>query len=970
MLHPPLSSRRFRFSAFALFVLACSLFLSLGEWLDLGLRGQLRGLNATDSWQVFLACSALGLLVFFPLGLLVGLWSVTLGPRLSLGTRLKHTLLDVLSVQDRERTLARSAAFLAGLFSAGAFSAAVYVAAFEAKSKLHAAPLPIAITIAVAALGVAVAALLLYRLLLWLLLPALAALLRKRPKLLRLISPRSIAALLALAALLSLPELLSHIPPSWQAFDLRLPCILGVWLLLFPLGLWLAESRLAGALLGWRHFVPVFWATAILLFGLSQFLCALILDANMEVRERITGGTAFSRAVMQSAQQLVDFDNDGVSPLYGGGDCNDFDPNVYPGADEIPDNGIDDNCLAGDYKTASQKKQDAAQTFKRDADLPSVKHVFVLLVGGLRADMMSVNGFSRATTPSLSRFSGQAQGTVNFQFAYAPSSQPYYSLAAMLFARRPSQLSFAPNTQNAPRLVESERSIASVLSSRGFDTPAFLAAQDYDPATLALLRGFYVQENREDSGATPTDSLIRYLGKRNTKGQPIFALAHYGDLLAQGKPDKPFARFGDTPTADYLGNIAAFDAAIGRLLDWLAAQGWLNNSAVLFASTNGALLDTGKTPIVAPSLSQAMIRVPFLLYAPKANPRRISQPVTLTNMAVTLYDLLNQPTTDQTTGSSYLPFLDSGAIPATPVISERLPDSASPRRLTALLHGDYKLLYSHDSRAYQLFDLKNDAKEENNLFLRNPKLSAALLPILQQLEEQASVERGKRYAAFLAFKAPSDLHPLDIHFERGLDLAGYTINKDCFKRGEMLHVTLYWKAREKLSISPATRVFVHIEAKDDHGEVHRIGADHEAVGGQYPFKDWRVGTLVPDTFFAGLPNDWPYGPAKIWLGLYEREGFSSDLGEIPLEKDGVRVAAISFKSSLDGQGACGNLPTLANLTRKFLPKHLAWIVDGPGERPFLILDLQERLPKKKAVLWGPRSTTPSFRLNRVNTFDR
>ncbi|MCA9525476.1 MAG: putative metal-binding motif-containing protein, partial [Myxococcales bacterium] len=58
-------------------------------------------------------------------------------------------------------------------------------------------------------------------------------------------------------------------------------------------------------------------------------------------------GLAFP-PLLRAAQPFFDQDGDGFASVLGGGDCDDDDPRVYPGAREIPRNGVDDDCFGGD----------------------------------------------------------------------------------------------------------------------------------------------------------------------------------------------------------------------------------------------------------------------------------------------------------------------------------------------------------------------------------------------------------------------------------------------------------------------------------------------------------------------------------------------------------------------------------------------------------------------------------------------
>jgi len=170
--------------------------------------------------------------------------------------------------------------------------------------------------------------------------PALATLWRF---LLRLIGdPSPVAAALVLGALLGgWMARVSLAGPPEAPPDLRLLVVLAAFLIVQVLAtLLLARLRQAAA------FAAVV-AGVVCTLVLVPFT-ALDLGSDRAVLAAVAERSACSSRVLRLLRAWSDGDEDGYSPLFGGGDCDDRDRAVHPGASDPVADGLDLDCDGAD----------------------------------------------------------------------------------------------------------------------------------------------------------------------------------------------------------------------------------------------------------------------------------------------------------------------------------------------------------------------------------------------------------------------------------------------------------------------------------------------------------------------------------------------------------------------------------------------------------------------------------------------
>jgi len=259
-----------------------------------------------------------------------------------------------------------------------------------------------------------------------------------------------------------------------------------------------------------------------------------------------------------------------------------------------------------------------------------------------------------------------------------------------------------------------------------------------------------------------TDHAIEFITQK--RDNPFFLYLPYfsvhsplqGDPELTAKFEKKAKQLGSKTNPKLVAMVAKLDANIGRLMKALDDHKLAENTIVIFTSDNGGVYKSnGEHPLRAGkgSYYEGGIREPFLIRWPaKIKPAKNATPVSGLDIFPTLIEAAKTtvPKDKILDGTSLIPELTgTGKIKDRPLFwhfpiylqggNKDCQDPAFRTRPgSAIRHGNWKLIQYFENGDLELYNLKNDPREQNNLAKSNPEKTQELLNKLKSWQKQTN----------------------------------------------------------------------------------------------------------------------------------------------------------------------------------------------------------------------------------------
>jgi arylsulfatase A-like enzyme len=476
------------------------------------------------------------------------------------------------------------------------------------------------------------------------------------------------------------------------------------------------------------------------------------------------------RVGLRLARSLTDGDRDGYSARFGGGDCDDSDPNTYPGGVDTPGDGVDQNCTGGDARPADAPGAAGPAAGAPGSGAPGAPttpptatrrdgpafdgNLLIVTIDSLRADRLGVAGYTRrngrSLTPALDALANRG---AYFKRAWAQAPNTPRSFPSLLTGGYPSDVAWTQRSSNYSPIAAENQTFFEALATTG-QKPIGIFSHFYFTADRGLSQGFAewsndgagtISESNKDIAAPRiVPKVIARLETAAKRGERFALWTHLFE------PHSSYMTHAGFPTSSLRGvegleekydfEIAFVDGWVGKLLAALEAAGLGAKTAIVVAADHGEAWGEHRRYFHGTDLTEEQLRVPLIIAVPGKAARVIEEPVALVDLAPTLLDLVGLAPLPSFRGRSLLPALDGATLTPRPIFAELLPAPAWPKHETMMVDGATKLTHKIGERRFELHDLAADPRQQRDVS-RDPAHAATLETLKRRLLD---FEEGRR----------------------------------------------------------------------------------------------------------------------------------------------------------------------------------------------------------------------------------
>ncbi|MFN0196719.1 MAG: sulfatase-like hydrolase/transferase [Planctomycetaceae bacterium] len=368
-------------------------------------------------------------------------------------------------------------------------------------------------------------------------------------------------------------------------------------------------------------------------------------------------------------------------------------------------------------------------------------NVLIITLDTTRSDRIGCYGYEPAQTPTIDELS--TRGIV-FEKAYASAPLTLPSHATLFTGLYPPEHGLHVNGQNS--LGNDIPVLAEVLEKGGYETGAFVGAFVLD-SKFGLNRGFKVYDDhfshegdggdelhRNRPGSEVVDSALLWL--KHLKDRPFLCWVHFYDphFIHEPHEDLFGEQFADRP---YDGEIAYVDRQIKRIFEYLSSQSLDERTIVVIVGDHGEGLGDHGERTHSNLVYDSTMHVPLIVSSPISAGKagRVAEPVSLVDVFPTLLDCLNISPPQTVSGRSLRPALEGQSIEPGICYGETDEpyNAARCSPLRSMTTSEWKYIRTPQ---LELYDLRKDPHELENLAAALPEQVEAMQELLGQMERQ------------------------------------------------------------------------------------------------------------------------------------------------------------------------------------------------------------------------------------------